>query len=94
MEQQINSFRLRNAILLDHSDSVLAYEYFDSILRLSKVIAESGSRELAERFEATSPMRDIRELVKANEVVEKLREELIGRLRAVLLETSYAAKSV
>lgn len=73
---------------------MLAYEYFDSILRLSKVIAESGSRELAERFEATSPMRDIRELVKANEVVEKLREELIGRLRAVLLETSYAAKSV
>lgn len=97
LKQQINSFRLRNAILLDPVDSVLALEYFDSILRFSTVIAESGSRELAEQLDATSPARPalhMRELVDANKAVERMREELIGRVRAVLLETSYAAKSV
>lgn len=95
LDQEINSFRLRNAILLDTADSKLSNQYFNSILRLSKIIAESGSRELAQRFETTSAFEDsdianIKGLVKANQDAEALREELILRIRAVMLETSYA----
>jgi hypothetical protein len=95
LDQEINGFRLRNAILLDKSDSKLSNRYFNSILRLSEVISESGSHELAERFETTSAFEDadiadIQALVKANQDAEALREELILRIRAVMLETSYA----
>ena len=82
--QEISAFRLRNAILLDTGvDSKLSNRYFNSILRLSKIIAESGSRELAQRFETTSAFEhsDIANIkvsfVKANQDAEDLREELI-----------------
>ena len=95
LDQEISAFRLRNAILLDTADSKLSNRYFNSILRLSKIIAESGSRELAQRFETTSAFEhsdiaNIKGLVKANQDAEDLREELILRIRAVMLETSYA----
>jgi hypothetical protein len=95
LDQEINSFRLRNAIVLDAPDSELSNRYFNSIVALSKAIAESGSRELAERYHSTSKfanaeIANISELVKANEDASRLREELIGRIRTVMLETSYA----
>jgi hypothetical protein len=95
LEQGINAFRLRNAILLDSADSELSNRYFDSILKLSKIIAESGSRELAEEFYRTAKfstpdIAKINGLVHANREAEVLREELIVRIRAVMLETSYA----
>jgi hypothetical protein len=95
LEQEINSFRLRNAIVLEASDSELSNRYFNSIVALSTVIAESGSRKLAKRYRSTGlfgeeEIGNINALVKANEDTSRLREELIGRIRSVMLETSYA----
>ena len=99
LQQEINSFRLRNAIVLDASDSELSNRYFNSIVALSNVIAESGSRKLAKRYRSTGlfgeeEIAKINDLVKANEDTARLREELIGRIRSVMLETSYAVTAV
>jgi hypothetical protein len=98
LDEQINAFRLRNAIFLDPSDSALSTRYFNAVVRLSKVIAESGSRELQEQFALTNtiPAADIAnvsDLVKANDNATRLRDELMARIRTVMLETSYAAGS-
>jgi hypothetical protein len=95
LEQEINSFRLRNAILLDASDSELSTRYFNSIVALSKEIAKSGSRKLTKQYQSTglfgeADVAKINDLVKANEDTSRLREELIDRIRSVMLETSYA----
>ncbi len=63
------------------------------------MIAESGARELAHRFSATarfenSDIAKIHGLVEANQEAEGLREKLIARIRAVMLETSYAVAAV
>jgi hypothetical protein len=98
LEQQINAFCLRNAIFLEPADAALSTEYFNGLVQLSRVIAASGSRDLQEQFTqtntfASSEIHEVSALVQANEVVGALREKLILRTRAVMLETSYAASS-
>jgi len=98
LEKQINAFRLRNAIFLDEADSVLSSKYFGSVVKFADTLAASGSRTMAEEFENTgtfsaADMRGFDDLLSASKVVDGLRGELIGRIKAVMLETSYAAKS-
>jgi hypothetical protein len=93
--QHINGFRLRNAIYIEPADSTLSNDYFDSIVQLSRALAYSGSGELEQDWGATrefgkSEIQGIEDLVKANEKVGMLRDQLMGRIRAVMLETSYA----
>ena len=59
------------------------------------MIAESGSRELEERFAHTNmfgedEIGDLAALNEANERAEDLRNRLIERVRSMMLETSYA----
>jgi hypothetical protein len=98
LSEQVNAFRLQNAIFLEPLDSELSNRYFNSVVRLAKAIAESGSRELQERFALTNtiPEADVAklgDLVKANANATRLRDELMARVRTVMLETSYAAGS-
>lgn len=98
LDQQINAYRMKNAVLLDAPDAELSNRYFNSVVALSRQIAESGSRELAERFThtdaiAATDVAGVNELVEATAEVNRLRDELISRVRAVMLETSYAVGS-
>jgi hypothetical protein len=98
LEQEINVFCLRNAIVLDPADAKLSTGYFNAVVRLSNVIAESGSRELEERFAmsvsfASSEIAHVQGLVDATENAARLRDELSERIRAVMIETSYASSA-
>ncbi len=95
LDQQINEFRLRNSVLLEKEDMQLSNDYFNSIVKLAEIIAESGSRELEERFAHTNmfgegEIGELAALNEANEHAEELRNRLIERVRSIMLETSYA----
>src|SRR5882724_8871626 len=53
LEQTINAFRLRNAIFLIAADSDLASDYFTEIVRLAKLVKESGSPLIERNFAST-----------------------------------------
>jgi hypothetical protein len=95
LEQQINAFRMRNAIYLDAEDSVLAGAYFSTVVKLATAISESGSRTLAQQYNSTGmivsdDVAHVQGLAAMNEQVTQAREQLILRTKAVLLDTSYA----
>jgi hypothetical protein len=97
LDRRINSFRLRNAVLLDEEDSSLSNRYFNSIVSVGTKVAESGSRQLAEEWERTNVVpaadtNELQELARAMETAERLRGELIARIRDVMLMTGYAVE--
>jgi hypothetical protein len=96
LDKKINAFRMRNEPVLDSADLDLSNRYFNSVVTLSAAVAASGSKEMAERFQTTatipgSDVEELKDLVEATEKVRAVRQELLDRVRAVLLETSYAA---
>jgi len=103
LEQKTNAFRLRNAIFLNSRDSDLASHYFNEVVKLSKLIQESGSPVLEGDFTSTAlrvqqadhqdphKLHELQELTLTDYRVGNLRTELIERIQAVMLETSYAA---
>jgi hypothetical protein len=92
LEQKINAFRLRNAIYLSSQDSDLASEYFTEVVKLSKLVADSGSPLLQRDFASTivGIQQAPTELTVADYRVSNTRAKLIERIQAVMLETSYA----
>jgi len=95
LDREINTFRLYNSVYLEPEDLTLSNRYFNSVIELAGIIAKSGSEELAERFENTnafteSEVREIEGLAEANRKAEQMRNALVERVRAILLETSYA----
>lgn len=97
LKQEINKFRMENAIYVDDADSQLASSYFEAAVSLGEKVAASGCAEWKERYELTIEPNEIDETVKqqntlANEVsrVSDIRNRLIVRVREELLKTSYA----
>jgi len=95
LDRQINAFRMRNDPFIDADDAALSNRYFNGIVRLAEEVADSGSKELAERFSQTGvfgpeEVGELNELANATSNLKELRDQLIGRVRVVLTETSYA----
>jgi hypothetical protein len=97
LQRGINVFRMRNAILIDQPDSELAEEYFRCAMQLGNAIAEHGSKEFLSDYNTTRSdlgpdAQRVNELAEASTKLTTVRNQLISRVKAVLLETSYAVK--
>jgi hypothetical protein len=97
LQQNINVFRMRNSILIDQPDSELAEQYFRCAMHPGNAVAAHGSKEFLADFEHTnldldSDAQQVGDLAESSTKLTSIRNQPIGRIKAVLLETSYAMK--
>ena len=98
LQRSINVFRMQNAILIDQPDSDLAEEYFRCAMQLGNAVASHGSREFLDEYNKTasdlsSDAEVVKDLAESSTRLTNVRNQLITRIKAVLLDTSYAVRT-
>lgn len=87
--REVNSYILKHSLYLDAQDRILTNQYLDSLWELKQLITQSGDKEAEREWYDTRPipfevLERVREIRRAQDEVNRTREELIRRFRKAI----------